>query len=280
MSNCSDIVEATGPHLYVEVKEQSALMLWHRSFPFASFAAPHHTSSAERWTGSGSNKPNPSVHLSDLFFSQFMARRLVEALSFLLRARWKNGDRKKKRKWKKTPCRSEWFWHRLYNLRRWFDESSWIICDGGLWHILGLTAVKATNSAQPKALSWTALYLKKGGSLTPPGSFCWKVRRSLFEPFCCPVLTAVGGLELGGQRSFPCTSCSLWSAPRVHLLWIMKPSLYAHLHILSSRKRQSVPPDITSETLLINNRAPVWEGPGFAGLKAGIWFLFIYFFHT
>lgn len=27
MSNCLDIVEASGPHLYVEVKEQSALML-------------------------------------------------------------------------------------------------------------------------------------------------------------------------------------------------------------------------------------------------------------
>lgn len=160
MSNCSDIVEATGPHLYVEVKEQSALMLWHRPFPFASFAAPHHTSSAERWTGSGSNKPNPSVHLSDLFFSQFIAHRLVEALSFLQRIRWRKGDRKKK-KWKKTPYRSEWFWHQFHNLRRWFDESSWIICDGGLWHILGLTAaVKATNSAQPTASLWTALNLK------------------------------------------------------------------------------------------------------------------------
>lgn len=162
MSNCSDIVEASGPHLYVEVKEQSALMLWHRSFPFASFAAPHLTSSAERWTGSGSNKPNPSVHLSDLFFSQFMARRLVEALSLLRRTWRRKGDGKKK-EWKRLPAEVSDSGRRFHNLRRWFDESSGIICDGGLRHVLGLTAVKATNSAQSAAVLQTALNPK--GSL-------------------------------------------------------------------------------------------------------------------
>lgn len=47
ISNCSDIAHAIGPHLYVQVKEQFGLMLWHRSFPSTSFLAPHLTSSAK-----------------------------------------------------------------------------------------------------------------------------------------------------------------------------------------------------------------------------------------
>lgn len=56
ISNYSDIVHAIGPHLYVQVKEQFG---W-------------------RWTRRESNILNPSVHLSDLFSSQFMACLYVE----------------------------------------------------------------------------------------------------------------------------------------------------------------------------------------------------------
>lgn len=183
-----------------------------------------------------------------------------------------------KKKVKKTPCRSERFWAPVPQPEKviW-----WVEWDRLWWR--PQTRFRTNGGQGYKFCSARAAVLQT--ALDPKGSLLdatWQLPlERQTAPFWAVLLSRswrrLEGPEVGGRRRFSCASCSLWSAPRVHLLWIMEPSLYAHLHILSSRKLQSVPPDITSKTLLINNRAPLWEGPGFAALKAGIWF---YFFLT
>lgn len=122
ISNCSDIAHAIGPHLYVQVKEQFGLMHWHRSFPSTSSLAPHLTSSGE------GGRAERVIYWTHLFICQtFSPHNLWHV--YLLKCLPSHGGPGR-------SCRSEQFSHWFHNLWSWFDESSWIICDGGFRCIL------------------------------------------------------------------------------------------------------------------------------------------------